>query len=146
MTALLGLLAIAGYQNRGAEYGQRSTFARRRRSSLHQVQTGHRVVSRRNSAIYLAAQDLGGLLGGGLRDLVDSFKSSGQGEIADSSVAKGPNKSVSPQELERAIRPEVLATLSAHSGLSREELLSRLARQLPEAMTVRAGGRLPPPV
>ena len=47
-----------------------------------------------------------------MHDLVDSFKSSGQGEIADSWVAKGPSKPVSPQELERAIRPEVLATLS----------------------------------
>jgi uncharacterized protein YidB (DUF937 family) len=51
-----------------------------------------------------------------LQDLVESFKSSGQGEIADSWVRNGPNKPVSAQELERAISPEVLATLSEQTG------------------------------
>jgi uncharacterized protein YidB (DUF937 family) len=80
-----------------------------------------------------------------LQDLVESFKSSGQGEIADSWVRNGPNKPVSAQELERAISPEVLATLSEQTGLSREELLSRLVRELPEAVNkYTPEGRLPP--
>jgi uncharacterized protein YidB (DUF937 family) len=89
---------------------------------------------------------MGELLGGGLRDLVESFKSSGKCEMADSWVRSGPNKPISPQELERAISPEVWATLSEHIGLSRDELLSRLSRELPEAVDkYTPEGRLPAP-
>ena len=63
----------------------------------------------------LSGTSVGGLLSGGLRDLVESFKSSGKGEIADSWVRTGPNKPISSQELEGAISPEVWA-----SGVLRE--------------------------
>lgn len=143
LTALLGLLAIAGYQNRDkiAEliHEAKTKFATpsaNRPSAGQDEKLGN----------ILGGTSLGGLLGGGLRDLVDSFKSSGQGEIADSWVSKGPNKPVSPQELERAISSEVLATLSDQTGLSRQELLSRLARELPEAVDkYTPEGRLPAP-
>jgi uncharacterized protein YidB (DUF937 family) len=89
---------------------------------------------------------VGGLLGNGLRDLIDGFKSSGQGEIADSWVKTGPNKPVSPQELERAINPEIWASLSDQTGLSKQELISRLLRELPEAVDkYTPEGRLPAP-
>jgi len=56
------------------------------------------------------------------------------------------SKPISPQELERAISPEVWATLSEHTGLSREDLLSRLSRELPEAVDrYTPEGRLPAP-
>jgi uncharacterized protein YidB (DUF937 family) len=80
----------------------------------------------------LGGTSIGGLLNGGLRELVDSFRSSGQSEIADSWVKTGPNEPVSAQ-IERAVSPEVLATLSEQTGLSRQELLSRLSRELPDA-------------
>jgi uncharacterized protein YidB (DUF937 family) len=75
----------------------------------------------------LSGTSVGGLLSGGLRDLLESFNSSGKGEIADSWVRTGPNKPILPQELEAAISPEVWASLSEHTGLSRQELLSRLS-------------------
>jgi uncharacterized protein YidB (DUF937 family) len=142
LTALLGLLAIAGYQNRDkiAEL-------------IREAQTKYAKPSPDGSrggqegilGNLLGGTSPGGLLGGGLRDLVDSFKSSGQGKIADSWIRNGPNRAVSPQELERAISPEVLATLSEQIGLSRQELLSRLARELPEAVDrYTPDGRLPP--
>jgi uncharacterized protein YidB (DUF937 family) len=81
----------------------------------------------------LGGTSIGGLLNGGLRELVDSFRSSGQSEIADSWVKTGPNELVSAQ-IERAVSPEVLATLSEQTGLSRQELLSRLSRELPDAI------------
>ena len=143
LTALLGLLAIAGYQNRDkiAEL-IREAKTKLATPSPDRPQGGQE----EKLGNLLGSTSPGGLLGGGLRDLVDSFKSSGQGEIADSWVGKGPNKPVSPQELERAIRPEVLATLSEQTGLSREELLSRLARQLPEAVDkYTPGGDFPHP-
>jgi uncharacterized protein YidB (DUF937 family) len=61
-------------------------------------------------------------------------KQKGEGEVADSWVSRGPNKQIAPHQLEQAIGPDVLETLSRHTGLSREELLSRLSENLPEAV------------
>jgi uncharacterized protein YidB (DUF937 family) len=73
-------------------------------------------------------------LSGGLRDLVNTFKQQGQGEAADSWVSRGSNKPIAPSQLEQAIGPDVLETLSRQTGLSREELLSRLSKNLPDAV------------
>lgn len=144
LAALLGLLAIAGYQNRDklAEM-LRGIQAK---SGPPQDPQGRRDATPDSLGGLLGGTSVGGLLGSGLRDLIDSFKSSGQGEIADSWVRTGPNKPVSPQELERAISPEVWATLSDQTGLSKQELLSRLSRELPEAVDkYTPEGRLPAP-
>ena len=45
----------------------------------------------------------------------------------------GPNKPVTPS-LEQAVGSDVLETLSRQTGLSREELLARLSRELPDAV------------
>ena len=96
---------------------------------------------------------LGGLLGGasagsvlssGLRDLVERFKQSGQGQAADSWVKTGPNQQLAAEQLEQAVGPDVLNLLSQQTGLSREELLSRLTRELPTAVDkLTPEGRLP---
>jgi uncharacterized protein YidB (DUF937 family) len=146
MTALLGLLAIAGYQNRDkiAEL-IRQAQAKYGAPGPNDSQGAEDGILG-NLGKLLEGTSVGGLLGGGLRDLVETFKSSGQGEIADSWVRTGPNKQVSPHELEQAISPEVLAALSEQTGLSRQELLSRLARELPEAVDkYTPEGRLPAP-
>jgi uncharacterized protein YidB (DUF937 family) len=86
----------------------------------------------------------GGILGGGLSELIDRFKQSGQGETAESWVRTGPNQPVTPPQLEQAIGPEVLDTLSRQTGLSRQELLARLSRELPDAVDrYTPQGRLP---
>ena len=54
--------------------------------------------------------------------------------MAESWVGHGPNKDVAPHQLEQAIGPDVLATLSQQTGLSRDELLARLSRELPQAV------------
>ena len=75
---------------------------------------------------------------------MDRFKQSGQGETANSWVKTGPNKPVTPSQLEQAIGPEVLDTLSKQTGLSRSELLARLSRELPDAVDkYTPQGRLP---
>jgi uncharacterized protein YidB (DUF937 family) len=76
--------------------------------------------------------------------LVESFKQHGQGEVAESWVGTGPNKQIAPDQLEQAIGPDVLATLTQQTGLSREEILSRLSTTLPEAVDkYTPDGRLP---
>jgi uncharacterized protein YidB (DUF937 family) len=82
----------------------------------------------------IGSASAGGILSGGLAELVDRFKQSGHGETAESWVRTGPNKPIAPPQLEQAIGPEVLDTLSRQTGLSREELLARLSRELPDAV------------
>jgi len=77
-------------------------------------------------------------------DRMDRFKQAGHGETAESWVGTGPNKPVTPPQLEQAIGPEVLETLSKQTGLSREEVLARLSRELPDAVDkYTPHGRLP---
>jgi uncharacterized protein YidB (DUF937 family) len=143
MTALLGLLAIAGYQNRdkiaemlGSATGQGNAGKPGGQTKLP--------AGLDNLLGGVGGAGLGGLLGGGLKDLVENFKRAGQGDVADSWVARGPNKQIAPQNLEQAIGPDVLATLSRETGLSHEELLSRLSRNLPEAVDkYTPDGRIP---
>ena len=76
--------------------------------------------------------------------MVERFQQSGQGDIADSWVGHGPNKEVAPNQLEQAIGPDVLATLSQQTGLSREEILAKLSKELPTAVDkYTPEGRLP---
>lgn len=133
MTALLGLLAVAGYQNKDkiAEMlnglGQNASGP----GGAGQGGLGGLLGQLRSS---LGGMSSGGLLSGGLGELIDKFKQSGHGDTADSWVATGPNKPVTPPQLEQVIGPEMMDTLSTQTGLSREELLARLTRELPNAV------------
>ena len=46
----------------------------------------------------------------------------------------GPNKQIAPPQLEQAIGADVLQTLSQQTGLSPEEILVRLSKNLPDAV------------
>jgi len=145
MTALLGLLAVAGYQNRDkiAEMlgGLKQQPGGGSSQSNQQGGTGG-VLGKLGGM--LSGASAGGVLSGGLRDLVERFKQNGQGQAADSWVGTGPNQQLAPDQLEQAIGPDVLDTLSQQTGLSREELLSRLTRELPAAVDkFTPAGRLP---
>ena len=136
MTALLGLLAIAGYQNkdkiaellRGPQRNPGAVPSQGPQSGS----AGGAIPG--NLGGMLGGTSIGDMLSGGLRDLVDAFKQKGQGEVADSWVSRGPNKQIAPHQLEQTIGPDVLETLSQQTGLSREELLSRLSKNLPDAV------------
>jgi uncharacterized protein YidB (DUF937 family) len=80
----------------------------------------------------LGGASAGGILGGGLDELMERFKQSGQSETVESWVNTGPNKPCTADQLERAIGPEVWDTLSKQTGLSRDELVTRLCRELPD--------------
>jgi uncharacterized protein YidB (DUF937 family) len=52
---------------------------------------------------------------------------------------------IAPPQLKQAIGQDVLATLVKQTGLSQEELLARLSRELPTAVdNYTPDGRLPP--
>ena len=141
MTALLGLLAVAGYQNRDklAELLRGSPSGAPGAPGQTQQQQGLGGLLSN-----LGGGGVGGLLGGGLNELLERFKQSGQQQTVDSWVSQGPNKEIAPSQLEQAIGPDVLQTLSKQTGLSREELLARLTRELPDAVDkYTPQGRLP---
>jgi uncharacterized protein YidB (DUF937 family) len=129
MTALLALLAIAGYQNRDKIAEMMGKLGQNKAGDDAQGGPGGLLED-----LGLGVGSAGGILSGGLKELMDSFKRSGQAETAESWVSNGPNRPCTRPELERAIGPEILDTLSQQTGLSREELLARLCRELPGAV------------
>ncbi len=145
MVALLGLLAVAGYQNRGKIAEVLGGLKQEPGGGPGQNnQQGGQGGVLGNLGGLLSGASVGGVLSGGLRDLVERFKQNGQGQAADSWVKPGPNQQLGPDQLEQAIGPDVLNTLSQQTGLSREELLSRLTRELPAAVDkFTPEGRLP---
>ena len=141
MTALLGLLAVAGYQNRDKLAELLGGLGGSKPGAAGQGGLGGLLGQLKDS---LGGASTGGILSGGLGELVDRFKQSGQSDIADSWVRQGPNKQIAPSQLEQAIGPDVLETLSQQTGLSRDELLARLSRELPDAVDkYTPQGRLP---
>src|ERR1700747_360650 len=134
MTALLGLLAIAGYQNRDKITEWLKNAQSKMDSPPRGSSGGGGGSLPGNLGGALAGKSIGDLLSNGLHDLVDSFKQAGHGEAADSWVGHGSNKQIGPPDLEKVIGPDVLATLSQQTGLTREEILSRLSRNLPDAV------------
>lgn len=134
LMALLGVLAVAGYQNRDklGEMLGRATGGR----GLPE-EAGRAGGTRTEGSI-------GAVLNEGLRDLLDRFRGTGDTETAESWVRQGPNRPVAPDRLEAAIGPETIDALVEHTGLSRQEVLSRLTRELPDAVDrYTPEGRLP---
>jgi uncharacterized protein YidB (DUF937 family) len=131
MTALLGLLAIAGYQNRDklAELLKGAGA-----SNPEPGGSGQPGGLLGNLSGMLGGAGVGGLLSGGIGELLESFKQNGQGEAAQSWIDQGPNKEVSPPQLKQAIGSDILEKLEQQTGLSQDELLARLARELPTAV------------
>jgi len=144
MTALLGLLAIAGYQNRDklAEMLNTAGATNPKLGSGEQQPALSGLLGSLSGM--MGGAGVGGLLSGGLGDLLERFKQSGQGETVESWIGAGPNKEVSPPQLKQAIGQDVLAALQQQTGLSQEELLARLSRELPAAVDkYTPDGRLP---
>ena len=141
MVALLGLLAVAGYQNReklGELLGGRGGNNAPGPDGRPRTSGGGLDGILGNLGGMLggagAGGGLGGVLSGGIGDLVDQFKQRGRGDVADSWVQKGPNKQVAPAELEEALGGDVVDSLVQQTGLSRQEVLARLSKSLPEAI------------
>jgi uncharacterized protein YidB (DUF937 family) len=143
LLALLGLVAVAGYQNRG-----------RISEMLSDVQTSpdtDRVAKSPNGRGFLSeigqvfqGGAAGSAVPGAISDLVQRFQDSGRGDTAASWVSDQPNRPIDVDELEVALGDDTLAELSAKTGMSRKELLLRLNTALPEVVNrMTPQGRLP---
>ncbi|QQO24495.1 DUF937 domain-containing protein [Bradyrhizobium diazoefficiens] len=143
MTALLGMLAIAGYQNRD------------KLADMLRNATSGQPAGGGKDALSGMLGNLGGLVGGGgvssllqggIGELLEHFRQNGQGEAAQSWIAQGPNREIAPPELPQAIGPDVLQKLEQQTGLPQQEILDRLSRELPTAVDkYTPDGRLPAP-
>ena len=146
MTALLALIALAGYQNRdklaemirGAGTGnpQQVPGQTEQHSGLGGILSGLRNA--------LGGGGTGGFLNDGLRELQDRFRQSGREHVAQSWINHGPNQEITPDELKTTLGSDVLSDLAQRTGLSQQEVLARLSRQLPSAVdNYTPDGRLP---
>lgn len=144
MLALLGLVAVAGYQNRDKIADMVGKLGANTKRQPGSPETGQGGLDSLVGALGGAAAGAGSFLRDGLGELVDRFQRSGRGDVAQSWVNRGPNREIEPNDLEAAIGTDVLAELSQRTGLSRDELLARLSRQLPSAVDrYTPEGRLP---
>ena len=92
----------------------------------------------------LAGGAAGSVLSGGLGDLLNQLQQGGHGETANTWVGKGENKPIAPGDLANALGADQIQSLSAQSGLSRDELLSGLSQYLPKVIDhLTPDGRLP---
>ncbi len=86
----------------------------------------------------------GGALSGGLQDLLTQFQQNGHGDKAQTWISTGANKPIAPQELEQALGNERIDWLMRETGMSREQLLSGLSSELPQAVDqLTPNGRVP---
>ncbi len=153
MVALLGLLAVAGYQNRdklsgllqGAKSGAPNNDINADRISMGSSDTssGGGLIDNLRSMVNSAGG--GGLLGG-LSEIIGRFTNPVQSAKAQTWVDTGPNGELAPGDLEEVLDDETLAELTAKTGLSRSDILLRLSKVLPDAVDqFTPNGRLPTP-
>jgi uncharacterized protein YidB (DUF937 family) len=125
LAALLGLVAVAGYQNRnkiGEFIKGLDDPSSPAGGMLERVKKGMG-----DSPMAISIKD-------GVGELVERFKQNGQGAAAESWVARGANTTISDVQVERALGSDLVDALVKQTGLSREELLTRLVITLPEAV------------
>ena len=92
----------------------------------------------------LAGGAAGSVLSGGLNDLLKQFQQGGQSDVVQSWIGTGPNKSISPDVLSKVLSSDQIRTLSAQTGMSRDDLIANLSEQLPELINqLTPDGRIP---
>lgn len=147
MKALLGVLAVAGYQHRdqiaavlrnltnaGATASPRQEGAQPADSQQRGLGGTLGQLAQSGLGGLLGGASAGGILSGGLGGLLDQFQRNGQADAANSWISSGENQSIGSGQLSQALGPDVLQELIEKTGLSEQELLSRLSRDLPNAV------------
>lgn len=145
LLALLGLVAVAGYQNRD-KISDMLNDARQPApgSGMSPGAVNDNPASGGGFLSEIGQTLRGGSLSGALSDLVDQFKSSGRSDAAHSWVSDKPNMQVDVNDLESSLGTDTINQLTQKTGLSRDELLRRLHGALPDVVNrLTPHGRLP---
>jgi uncharacterized protein YidB (DUF937 family) len=157
MKALLGALVVAGYQNRDkiGEFirGLQNPQSAGDNSSAGEPGSTVTQSPGAQGGIFTGPGGLGDLLGGlttggilsgGLGDLLKTFQQNGHEDKVQSWVQPGQNVPIDNDQLSEALGPDVINELAAKTGLSPQEILNRLSRDLPTAVDdLTPHGRVP---
>jgi uncharacterized protein YidB (DUF937 family) len=82
----------------------------------------------------LAGGAAGNILSGGLGTLINQFQQNGLGDVAKSWVGTGANRQISASDLAKTIGASELDAIVQHTGLTRDQLLAELQKELPKAV------------
>ncbi len=130
LTALLGLVAVAGYQNR---------------DKISEFVKGLAGGAAAPAPAGAAPTAIPGGIGGALGGLLDQFTKNGHGDVAGSWIGTGQNAGVSGGQLSQALGPDIVTMLAKQTGMSPEDLLARLAQTLPQVVdALTPQGKIPP--
>lgn len=150
LTALLGLLAVAGYHNRdkiGDLIGKAKSALGTQAQAQSEAQSAG--ASQDQPALndfseMFGESKAGDTLSSGLGDVLDEFKQAGHADTADSWVSQSPNKQLDSGTLQATLGDATLNDIAAKTGLSKADILARLSASLPEAINdFTPEGRLP---
>jgi uncharacterized protein YidB (DUF937 family) len=87
-----------------------------------------------SALIKLAPMLVGMLAGGGLTKILGQAKAAGLGSHADSWVGKGPNQSISADDVKKFLSSEQITEIAGKLGISTDDAAAALAHALPEAV------------
>jgi len=113
--ALLGLVAVAGYQNRD------------KISDFVKGMTG-------GGAASPAAAQIPGGIGGALGGLINHMQANGAGSIANSWVGSGANMPINGAQLSQALGPDLVNKISTSTGMTPDQILAQLSAVLPQVV------------
>src|SRR5262249_50961295 len=86
----------------------------------------------------------GPVLGRGVNNTVRDLEDRGEADTANSWVARGPNRPITPERLEAALGEDAIRDLMQQTGMQRDELLAILSEHLPGVIDhLTPQGRLP---
>lgn len=95
-------------------------------------------------AIFGGGSVPGPVLRRGVDNTLRDLEGGGHGDVARSWVSRGPNKRISPEELESTLGERGIRDLMQQTGMEREELLDALAEHLPRVIDhLTPDGRVP---
>ncbi len=78
-----------------------------------------------------AAQAFGS---GGIEQILSQFRGAGYDSQVESWVGTGPNKSIEPQAMKAVFGDDRLGAMASEAGVPKDDLMSGLARMLPEVI------------
>ena len=137
MTALLGLLAVAGFQNRdkiGDLIGKAKEALTQSSATAKPGGADSEGGLLNDFDKMFGEKEAGPTLSTGLNDVAEQFKKTGQSDTVDSWIGKTANQQLNPASLQASLGDDMLDELVAKTGLSKADLLARLSTSLPQAV------------
>ena len=140
-TALLGLLALSGYNNQD----QISDVWGRLKARFDGDGVSDRALPDideaflQNLKTWFGEVDLASTLDGAMTELDDIFAARGYSARTNAWFGDGPNATIGRDELADALGEDLLVQLSQKTGLTRDDILFRLTDALPKAVAGLSG-------